>query len=201
MSVYRKRRKRSREDVSKGIIRTRTASKPPFLLEKKLNEAIAKRSKFFVHQCKFDESRLSKIRMSSDRTLYMTNYGSADCLQTLKKHKISSIISLGKTNVLSFEIQKALNNYVCIDVEDTRDPETAQILANKVFPRTRTLLKKFLKEGNVLIHCRQGKCRTPLVALDFLMNVLELEQEVAVAALTNDRLCILPGAILLRSLF
>lgn len=149
-----------------------------------------------------DESFVSSVHLPQyTSTLYMTNFDSANDCTVLKSKKIQTIISLGKSNRLAEKAVKRVQNYHCFDVEDCRVERVAQQLANEIFPQTRKILGEALRRGNVLVHCKQGVCRTPLVVFDFLLNYVGLSAEAAVAKVVPRRLCVRPGYVLLAALF
>ena len=160
-----------------------------------------------VNGRRYDDERLvSPVGTSSGQyRLFITNYNSANEAATLLKHEIVAVLSLGSSNALHQSTLQVLRNekdaYMLLNVRDEQTLDNVAQVQTSVLPHSRRFLGKWLERGNVLVHCNRGVCRSPLIVLDYLLNVEKCTIEQAARLLTRRRWCVSPQPTLLQALF
>ena len=156
-----------------------------------------------------DADAVSKICKSSlskrnaNFTLFVTNRNSANEVETIRRNNIVAVLTLGKSNRLDSDVVDVIPMaYKLIDIEDCSTFDNMAYIQRSVFPISRKFIQSWLQRGNVLIHCMQGMNRSPLVALDYLLNVEKHNVETAVDSVLNERSFVFPErSLLLQTLF
>jgi len=154
-----------------------------------------------------DENTVSRVLTITDRVsdsgrycIFITNQGSANQLETLIRHEICAVLTLGNSNQLCDNVVRDVE-YLVVDAEDLRTSDNVQDLRQRVLPAARAFLSTWLPRGNVLVHCSLGKCRSPLAVLDYLLNACGVDIETAAAAVTQQRPLVNSDPTLLQTLF
>lgn len=156
-----------------------------------------------------DADAISKICKSSlskrnaKFTLFVTNRNSANEVETIQRNNIVAVLTLGKSNRLDSDVVDIIPMaYKLIDIEDCSTFDNMAYIQRCVFPISREFIQNWLQRGNVLIHCMHGMNRSPLVALDYLLNVEKHNFETAVDSVLNERSFVFPErSLLLQTLF
>ena len=162
-----------------------------------LDAAIRKKTSTRKHK----ESRLSAIQVPKSKKIFLTNESSANSLRNIKKNNIKAILTLGVENTLQDTIIDEVCAYKVCNAKDLSTIDNVFAFRNVYFPQTRSFIKHWISHGNILIHCKRGVCRTPLVVLDYLINVSKVSIEEAASLLMDQRNCAQPTTILLQSIF
>ena len=150
--------------------------------------------------CKNSESLLSKISVSRFRNIFLTSRKRANCLAA-KMLKIKAILTIGAENRLDDKITGQVEAYEICNAQDLSTHENVVAFRKTFLPKTRSFLKNWLERGNVLIHCKRGVCRSPLIVLDYLINIAQMDSQEAGLLLSSKRKCARPTFTLLQSLF
>lgn len=149
---------------------------------------------------KFSESTLSKICVGRFRHIFVTSRERANSL-TAKMLKIKAILTIGQENRLNDDVICQVEAYEVCNAQDLSTHENVAAFRKSFLPQTRRFLKNWLSRGNVLIHCKRGVCRSPLIVLDYLINILKMDCQEAGSLLLQERNCARPTATLLQTLF
>ncbi len=150
------------------------------------------------------ESFLSIIKQSRKHKIMITNHETANSPGILRKNQVVAVLSIGKENRLrgaSIDTLSAKNAYQCVQASDLGNFDTVLKFNKHVFPQTRFFFNYWLPKGNVLVHCRRGVCRSPLVVLDYLINVEKKSIDEVASLLMSQRSCAKPTTTLLQSIF
>lgn len=107
----------------------------------------------------------------------------------LESLNIKSVLSLGDENKLCSSERKALDRYLCLDLDDS-DGDVARL--SNVLPETRLFIYEALQSHSVLVHCRAGVCRSPVVVVDYLTRATDLSVQDALEHVKAKRDCVDP---------
>lgn len=147
------------------------------------------------------ESAVSSIEVPGSKKIFITNRATANSSKTFRLHRVVAVLTLGKENQLDENISRNIDAYKMFNLQDLSTADNVLRFQKIYLPKTRAFLKKWLPHGNVLIHCRKGLCRSPIVALDYLINVAKVDVDEAASLVVSQRNCIRPTTILLQSIF
>lgn len=151
-----------------------------------------------------DENLVSTVLLPSRqrRRIYVTSRKSANKVATILRHQVVSVLTLGKANRLDKTVVQTVPlAYAVIDAHDYSTLDNVLHMRKRVLPRARNFLQRWLRRGNVLVHCTRGVCRSVLVVLDYLLNVECASIETAASLMMQARACALPPTALLQTLF
>lgn len=150
------------------------------------------------------ESVVSEILIAQKkRNIFITNRQSANSSKLLRQKKIVAVLTLGIANRLDESTTKFLapNAYKIFDIDDLSTFENVLRIRKDYLPLIRSFLSHWLSVGNVLIHCKRGICRSALIVLDYLINIVKMPIDDAARRVVSNRSCIKPTATLLQSIF
>jgi predicted protein tyrosine phosphatase len=146
------------------------------------------------------ETELSRIPFKEQLLLthpvgeiFISGIKAAGDLSILVKKEIKSIISLGSCNQLT-KFTSITGGYLELPIKETTD--TLDGFRDNYLKAIRFLDRK-LKEGNVLICCFYGVCRSCMVAISFIMKIYRVRYAKALSIIKLGRPCceISPNAL------
>ena len=115
--------------------------------------------------------------------IFLSSQDPVVCLETLKKHKIHHILSLGVEPSVKFE-GIGYNFFDLMDLPETNISETVKLCWQIIDEH---------KKNNILIHCNAGVSRSATIVISYLMKRENISYDEAYEKVKTVRNCIRPN--------
>lgn len=134
---------------------------------------------------------LTEIFKENEKKIYIGTLDASKDLSRLKNAGIVAIINIaGSGNLFQNELE-----YLTINIKDKEGQDI-----KKYFDRSSAFIKKQLKDGNVLVHCKGGISRSATIIIAYLIRHHEFTYKSALALCKERRGCVQPNASFVEQL-